>query len=108
MTRRRKGSVRTDGRTARLRRTAEARSGGAAMVATCKQEVAFIGRYLASELSSRESAAFECHLSLCPDCVAFLQTYKATVQLTRDFLASGRGDVPDLRLSPTGQEKRSR
>jgi len=55
---------------------------------TCKQEVDFIARYLAADLNGRELAAFENHLELCPDCIAFLQTYKTTVDLTRDFLAN--------------------
>jgi anti-sigma factor RsiW len=59
--------------------------------ATCKQEVALIGRYVSADLSAKELAAFERHLAACCDCVAFLQTYKKTVQLTRNFLALGSG-----------------
>ena len=58
-----------------------------APLGSCKQEVDLIGRYLSSDLRGRELAAFENHLAICPDCVAFLKTYKATIDLTRKFLA---------------------
>jgi len=59
-------------------------------VLTCKQETDFIARYLAAELHGAALEAFEHHLELCPDCVAFLKTYKATIELTREFLAGAR------------------
>jgi hypothetical protein len=44
--------------------------------------------------------AFEHHLKLCPDCVAFLHTYKATITLTRQFLSerASHGPAAPLRL----------
>ena len=53
---------------------------------TCEKETALIGDYLASELRPGTLAAFEKHLEECPDCKAFLQTYKKTVDITRSFL----------------------
>jgi hypothetical protein len=53
---------------------------------TCEQEVEFIGRYLSFDLQAHELSAFENHLAICPDCVAFLKTYRATVELTRNYL----------------------
>lgn len=55
---------------------------------TCRQETFFLDRYLAADLKEGESARFESHLAACRDCVAFLQTYKATLALTKNFLAS--------------------
>ena len=55
-------------------------------IASCKEEVTLIGDYLASSLSTRVAAAFETHMQACPDCVAFLQTYKRTIEATRVFL----------------------
>jgi hypothetical protein len=63
---------------------------------TCKQETQFIGRYIAGELRKRMIRAFEQHLGLCPDCVAFLKTYKATVELTREFLSGAAAYPPVL------------
>jgi anti-sigma factor RsiW len=53
---------------------------------TCKAEVALIADYLANELSPAEIAAFEDHLSACKDCVAFLRTYKKTIEMARAFI----------------------
>ena len=79
----------------RRRSTAERKT-----VLTCKQETDFIARYLAAELHGVALEAFEHHLELCPDCVAFLKTYKVTIELTRKFLAGagGRGLIAPLRL----------
>jgi anti-sigma factor RsiW len=55
-------------------------------ITSCKEEVTLIGDYLSSSLSARVAAAFETHMKACPDCVAFLQTYKKTIEATRAFL----------------------
>jgi hypothetical protein len=55
---------------------------------TCNKEIQFIADYLSSRLDYQQQAAFETHLKACSDCVAFLQTYKKTVELTRTFLSS--------------------
>lgn len=60
--------------------------GGSVPIATCATEVALIGDYLASRLSPRMLMAFEKHLEDCPDCAAFLRTYKKTIDVTRSFL----------------------
>jgi len=53
---------------------------------TCEDETALIGDYLSSSLTPRVTAAFEKHLQVCPDCAAFLTTYKKTIEATRAFL----------------------
>lgn len=54
--------------------------------ATCREEVKFIGEYLADGLSGASRQAFEKHLTACPDCASFLATYKKTIDITRSFL----------------------
>jgi hypothetical protein len=65
---------------------------------TCRQETDFIASYLAAELRGPTLEAFEHHLKLCPDCVAFLQTYKATIALTREFLSGNASHGPSMSL----------
>jgi anti-sigma factor RsiW len=55
-------------------------------ITSCEEEVTLIGDYVSSSLSPRVAAAFETHMQACPDCVAFLQTYKKTIEATRAFL----------------------
>ena len=51
----------------------------------CQQVVALILRYLNDELDADTRRTFDAHLSECPDCAAFLQTYRATVSATRSL-----------------------
>jgi anti-sigma factor RsiW len=69
---------------------------------TCKDEVALIADYLAGALKPRVLAAFERHVSQCPDCMAFLKTYKKTIEATRSFMRmnSLKNGPLSLRLSP--------
>jgi len=55
-------------------------------IGTCQDEIALIGDYLSSELSPPLLIAFQSHLEICPDCAAFLETYKKTVEATRALL----------------------
>ena len=57
-----------------------------APIATCKDEITLIGDYLSEKLNQPVLAAFEDHLKSCPDCAAFLHTYKKTIEITRSFL----------------------
>ena len=65
---------------------------------TCRQETDFLARYLAAELHGKTLEAFEHHLTLCPDCVAFIETYKATIALTREFLSGNASHGPSVPL----------
>ena len=75
---------------------------GPVPLATCATEVALIGDYLASRLSSRVLNAFEKHLKDCPDCASFLRTYKKTIEATRSFLRleSAQRRPPHLAYRP--------
>jgi hypothetical protein len=50
---------------------------------TCKQIATLVFDYLNDTLESCVKRAFMEHLAICPDCVAFLNTYRKTVELTR-------------------------
>jgi len=72
----------------KARRAADRRTPGklAKPVRTCKNETDLIADYLSSNLSPQVATAFETHLKGCRDCAAFLQTYKKTIAVTREFL----------------------
>ncbi|HSF58669.1 MAG TPA: zf-HC2 domain-containing protein [Candidatus Binatia bacterium] len=67
---------------------------------TCENETALIGDYVSSSLSPRVTAAFEKHLQACPDCAAFLTTYKKTIEATRAFLKVKPARPRELVLRP--------
>jgi hypothetical protein len=66
---------------------------------SCKKEVSFISGYISDQLANAERLAFEAHLCACPDCAAFLFTYRKTVELTRLFLQSRSSQSVPLKLA---------
>jgi anti-sigma factor RsiW len=65
---------------------------------TCRELVDFLMDYLDGQLSESERLCFEEHLGECPDCVAYLTTYKQTIQLGKDACTAGDAipsDVPE-------------
>lgn len=52
---------------------------------TCERVTALIRDYLSGELDPDLASTFEEHLRRCTDCVAFLNTYKQTVQAVQSL-----------------------
>jgi anti-sigma factor RsiW len=50
---------------------------------TCQQAVALLVEYVASAMPPETLRAFQAHLRACDECLAFLHTYRATIQATR-------------------------
>ena len=49
---------------------------------TCEQATALLLDYVTGTLDPDTTLVLERHLEHCDDCVAFLQTYKATIRVT--------------------------
>ncbi len=67
---------------------------------TCRELVAFLDAYLAGELIPERHRLFERHLDLCPDCRAYLDAYRKTIELGRRALGmegerTAAPEVPD-------------
>lgn len=58
----------------------------ASLIVTCAAETKLIGDYLSDDLDTGSGQAFGTHLKACPQCAAFLSTYKKTVEITQGFL----------------------
>ena len=54
----------------------------------CRELIEFLAAYLDDELAPEERAAFETHLSACPDCVDYLATYRETIHLGKQAFAA--------------------
>jgi len=52
---------------------------------TCQQITAFIIDYISQALPEATHALFEAHLRNCKDCVAFLNTYRESIRVTRSL-----------------------
>ena len=48
---------------------------------TCRELIDFLAAYPDGELAPEARAAFEAHLSLCPNCVDYLASYRETIRL---------------------------
>ena len=49
---------------------------------TCKQISALIVDYVSNRLNPKVKRELEQHLSICPDCVSFVKTYRKTIATT--------------------------
>jgi anti-sigma factor RsiW len=50
---------------------------------TCQHIVALLGDYVTEDMAPQLRTTCEAHLRACPECVAFLATYQATIRATR-------------------------
>jgi anti-sigma factor RsiW len=50
---------------------------------TCRELAELLIDFVADELPPERRQLLEEHLSLCPPCVAYLESYRLTIQLTR-------------------------
>jgi hypothetical protein len=57
----------------------------------CSECVELLGEYVDGSLPPEKAQALEAHLSLCPPCITFVRTYKATRKLCRSALVK---DMP--------------
>lgn len=61
---------------------------------TCREFVDFLADYVSGQLSPPQAAAFRKHLSRCPPCVAYTNTYLEAVRLGQAALRSDETPVP--------------
>ena len=66
---------------------------------TCRELIEFLLDYVEGELPAEQRRLFEQHIEICPDCAAYLDSYRQTIKLSRDaFNRSDEelpADVPD-------------
>jgi anti-sigma factor RsiW len=59
---------------------------------TCEQVTALLIDYVAGDLDPATTLALEQHVQNCPDCIAFLRTYRESMRLTRTLRYE---DIPE-------------
>ena len=55
-------------------------------IARCQECIDLLVDYLEGELPPERARALDIHLEMCPPCVAFVKTYKGTVDVCRKLL----------------------
>ena len=61
---------------------------------TCRELVDFLADYVADELPGSERPLFDAHLAGCPECVSYLDGYRATIRLGKGAFARPGDPVP--------------
>jgi anti-sigma factor RsiW len=67
----------------------------------CQQAVELVTAYLEGSLSRRERRRFETHLRACPNCSAYVEQIRMTIELSgmiepEDLTPDARRDLTDL------------
>ena len=61
---------------------------------TCREFIEFLWKYESDELSSEEREQFDYHLTRCPPCVRYLQSYRETIKIGKVTLTLTEEPVP--------------
>jgi predicted anti-sigma-YlaC factor YlaD len=64
---------------------------------TCRQLIDFLDDYIEGKLPPMRAAAFKVHLMLCRDCRQYLDTYRHTIEISKQVMQSDQpvpADVP--------------
>ena len=61
---------------------------------TCSELIEFLASYLDGELAAERKQVFDAHLEDCPDCVAYVDSYRKTGEVIKRTLAAC-SDLPD-------------
>ena len=62
---------------------------------TCRELTEFIADYHSGDLPLETRAKFDRHLTVCPNCVAYLSNYRDTIALGRRVFTDDDAAVPD-------------
>ena len=62
---------------------------------TCREFVDFLMAYDEGELPEDQCARFEQHMSDCPPCITYLETYRETIRLGRQVCRDPEGPPPE-------------
>lgn len=62
---------------------------------TCHELIDFLSEYLAGALPPETAAAFEQHLSICPECVAYLDNFRTALRAARAAFVGEPAEMPE-------------
>lgn len=60
---------------------------------TCREFAEFLDAYVSGTLAATQRAEFDAHLKVCKACVAYLDSYRRTIQLAQSAKRD-EGDAP--------------
>ncbi len=62
---------------------------------TCRDFTEFVWAYLDGDMSPEQRFEFDAHMAVCPHCVAYLDTYRTTVQMGKQAFSDPDAPLPD-------------
>ena len=62
---------------------------------TCREIADFLADYVSGVLADDVRTAFDRHLAVCPNCQAYLATYRVTIDAGRQAFATPDADARD-------------
>jgi anti-sigma factor RsiW len=62
---------------------------------TCQESIDYLSDYLEGRLPAGESARLDEHMARCPECVRYLDSFRATIQACH-ALRTPAGELPPL------------
>ncbi len=62
---------------------------------TCREFIEFLMAYLDGELPPAQAREFDAHMACCPDCKAYLDSYRKTVELGRRAFGDEDEQLPE-------------
>jgi len=63
---------------------------------TCRKLIKFLDDYVEGRLPEKDRKKFEKHLHLCPPCLEYLESYRKTIETTRDALTVDDCDCQEM------------
>jgi len=61
---------------------------------TCRELIDFLDEYIGNEMSPDQRQAVDRHLSVCPDCVKYVEQYRQTIALGRAAFENENDSAP--------------
>ncbi len=61
----------------------------------CRELISFLMDYVDGELSPHHADVFQRHLDACPECVAYVDSYRRTTVLTKDAFGQPEEEACD-------------
>lgn len=64
----------------------------------CSEVLEFLWAYVAGELPPERVHEFDRHLAVCPSCIAYLDSYKKTIELSHESFQPGQCEPAEEEL----------
>ena len=61
---------------------------------TCKELIDILVDYVSEELEPEKQAEFDDHLAICPPCIVYIKTYRATIRIGKEAMRPPSEQVP--------------